>query len=94
MLDRRTGETFSIDCTEALGNIYGNESQTCRSKGKLIETLNWGELVHSVVVEHVPEHEVVCGSEPAGEKHEGGEIAIEQQPPRALGREIATLSLG
>jgi hypothetical protein len=28
MLDRRTGETHPIDCTESLGNIYGNGSQT------------------------------------------------------------------
>jgi hypothetical protein len=30
MLNRRTWETYSIDCTEDLGNIYENGSQTCR----------------------------------------------------------------
>jgi hypothetical protein len=63
-------------------------------EGKTYRDAQLGALVHSVVVEHVPEHEVVRGSEPAGEKHKEGEIAVEQQPPRALGREIATLSLG
>jgi hypothetical protein len=63
-------------------------------EGKTYRDTQLGELVHSVVVEHVPEYEVVRRSEPAGEKHEGDEIAVEQQPPRALGREIATLSLG
>jgi hypothetical protein len=34
MLNRRIWEACPIDCTEALGNIYGNRSQTCRPKGK------------------------------------------------------------
>jgi hypothetical protein len=53
-----------------------------------------GELVHSDAIEHTPEHNVVCGSEPAGEKHEEGETAAEQQPPRASGYEAATSSRG
>jgi hypothetical protein len=72
-----------IDCTEALSNIYGNESQICYPKGKTYRDTQLGELVCSVAVEHTPEHEVVCGSEPAGEKRGEGEIAAEQQPPRA-----------
>jgi hypothetical protein len=71
MLDRRTGETHPIDCTKSLGNIYGNGSQTGCPKGKTYRDAQLGELVHSVAVEHALEHEVVCGSKPAGEK--GGE---------------------
>jgi hypothetical protein len=37
-----------------------------------------GELVHSVTDEHAVEHEVICGSKPAGEKHGEGENAAEQ----------------
>jgi hypothetical protein len=64
MLDRRIGETRLIDCTESLGNIYGNGSQTCRPKGKTYRDAQLGELVYSIVIEHVPEYEVICGSEP------------------------------
>jgi hypothetical protein len=56
-----------IDCTEALGNIYGNGSQICHPKGKTYRDTQLGELIHSVAVEHAPEHEVACGSELAGE---------------------------
>jgi hypothetical protein len=52
-----------------------------------------GELVHSVTVEQLPEHELVCGSEPAWELGEGEAVA-EQQPPRASGCEVATSSRG
>jgi hypothetical protein len=34
MLNRRIWEACPIDCTEALGNIYRNRSQTCHPKGK------------------------------------------------------------
>jgi hypothetical protein len=54
---------------EALGNIYENGSQTYCSKGKTYIGAQLKELVQSVVVEHALEHEVICGSEPAGEKH-------------------------
>jgi hypothetical protein len=37
-----------------------------------------GELVHSVTVEYALEHEVICGSKPAGQKHREGETAAEQ----------------
>jgi hypothetical protein len=47
-----------------------------------------GELIHSIAVEHAPEHEVICGSKPAREKHREGETATEQQPPQALGRNV------
>jgi hypothetical protein len=43
-----------------------------------------GELIHSVMVEQLPEHELVCGSEPAWE-HGKGEAVAEQQPPPASG---------
>jgi hypothetical protein len=66
MLDRRTGETHLINCIEALGNIYGNGSQTCCLKGKTYKDAQLGELVHSVAVEHTLGHEVVCRSKPAG----------------------------
>jgi hypothetical protein len=51
-----------------------------------------GELVHSITVEHVSEHEVVYGSEPTGEKREEGKTAAEQQTPRASGYEGSTSS--
>jgi hypothetical protein len=52
-----------------------------------------GELVHSVVVEQLSEHELICGSEPAWELGEGEAVA-EQQPPRASGCEAVTSSRG
>jgi hypothetical protein len=79
---------------KVLGNIYWNESQTYRLKGKIYRNAQLGELVHSIVVEHVVKHEVVCGSEPTGEKREEGETAVERQPPRALGCVAATSSRG
>jgi hypothetical protein len=94
MLDWRTCEACPIDCTEGLGNIYGNESQTCRPKGKTYRYAQLGELVHSVTVEHATEHEVICRSKPAGEKYEEGETAAKQQPPRVSGCEAATSSRG
>jgi hypothetical protein len=78
MLDQKTCEACSINCMEGLGNIYGNKLQTCRPKGKTYRYAQLGELVRSIVVEHAPEHEVICGSKPAREKHEEGEIAAEQ----------------
>jgi hypothetical protein len=59
-----------------MGNIYGNRSQTCHLKGKIYRDAQLGELVHSVVVEHAPEHEVVCESKPVGEKHGEGELLL------------------
>jgi hypothetical protein len=73
MLDRRTGETRLIDCTESLGNIYGNGFQTCRLKVQTYRDAQLGERIHSVAVEHASEHEVVCGSKPVGEKRREGE---------------------
>jgi hypothetical protein len=45
------------------------------------------------VIEQLPEHELICGSEPAWEHGEGGAVA-EWQPPRASGCEAATSSQG
>jgi hypothetical protein len=77
MLDRRTWEACSIDCTEGLGNIYGDGSQTCHLKSKTYIYAQLRELVHSIVIEHALEHEVICGSKPAGEKHREGETVAE-----------------
>jgi hypothetical protein len=41
------------------------------------------ELAHSIVVEHAPEHEVIYGSDPTGEKLGEGDTAAKQQPPQA-----------
>jgi hypothetical protein len=90
MLSRRTWEAYPIDCTKDLGNIYGNISQTCCPKGKTYIDSQLGELVYSVVADHIPEHGVVCGSEPVGEKRGEGETVAERQPPRASGCEAAT----
>jgi hypothetical protein len=51
-----------------------------------------GKLIHSVTVEHATEHEVVCGSEPAGEKRGKDETVAEQQSPRASECEAAMSS--
>jgi hypothetical protein len=45
------------------------------------------------MVEQLPEHELVCGSEPACE-HGEGEAVVERQTPRASGCEAATFSRG
>jgi hypothetical protein len=90
MLNRRKCETCSFDCTKAMGNIYGNRSQTCRPKGKTYRNAQLRELVHFITVEHVLEHEVVCVSKPIVEKRGEDETATEQQPPRASGCEATT----
>jgi hypothetical protein len=46
------------------------------------------------MVEHAPEHKVVYGSEPIGEKRGEGETDAERQPPQALGCEAAMSSRG
>jgi hypothetical protein len=94
MLDRRTWKTCPIDCTKGLGDIYGNGSQICHPKDKTYRYTQLGELVHTVMIEHALEHEVICGSKPAAEKHGEGETTVEQQPPRASGCEAATSSRG
>jgi hypothetical protein len=78
MLNRRTWEACPIDCTEGLSNIYGNGSQTCYPKGKTYRYAQLGELIHSIVVEHTPKHEVIYGSKPVGEKHGEGETGAER----------------
>jgi hypothetical protein len=75
---------------------YGNireQIQTCHPKGKTYRDPQLGELIHSVAVEQLTEHELACGSEPAWERGEGEAVA-EQQPPRASGCEAATSSRG
>jgi hypothetical protein len=94
MLDRRTWEACPIDCTEGLSNIYRNGSQTCHLKGKTYRYAQLGELVHSVMVEHALEHEVIYGSKLIGEKHEEGETIAERQPPQASCCEAAMSSRG
>jgi hypothetical protein len=60
-----------------LGNIYRNGFQTCHPKGKTYRDAQLGELIHSIAVEQLSEHELICGSEPAWE-HEDGEAIAEQ----------------
>jgi hypothetical protein len=45
------------------------------------------------MVEQLPEHELVCGSEPTWEREECEAVA-EQKPPRASGCEAAMSSRG
>jgi hypothetical protein len=80
--------------------MYGNLGQhireqiyTCHPDGKTYRDAQLGEFVHSVAVEQLPEHELVCGSEPAWERGED-EPVIEQQPPRVSGCEAAMSSWG
>jgi hypothetical protein len=74
-----------------LGQHIRGRIQTCHPKDKTYRDAQLGELVHSVVVEQLPEHELTYGSEPAWERGEG-EVVAEQQPPRALGCKAATSS--
>jgi hypothetical protein len=62
-------------------------------KGKTYRDAQLRELVHSVVVEQLPEHELAYESEPAWERGEGEAVA-EQEPPRASGCEAVTPSRG
>jgi hypothetical protein len=80
--------------------MYGNLGQHIREwiqtyhlKGKTYRDAQLGELVHSVAVEQLPEHELACGSEPVWERGEGEAVA-EQQPPPTSGCEAATSSQG
>jgi hypothetical protein len=68
---------------ETLGNIYGNRSQACCSKGKIYRDAQLGELVHSVTVEYVLKHGVTYRGEPVGEKRGEGETSAKRQPPCA-----------
>jgi hypothetical protein len=77
MLDRRIRDIRMIDYMESLGNVYRNMSQTFRPMSKTYRDAQLGEIVHSVAVEHAPEHKIVCGSKLAGEKHGEGETAAE-----------------
>jgi hypothetical protein len=76
-----------------IGQHIQERIQTCHPKGKTYRDAQLGELVHSIVVEQLPEHELACGSEPAWERGEG-EVVAEQQPPRASGCEATTSSRG
>jgi hypothetical protein len=49
--------------------------QICHPKGKTYRDAQLRELVHSVVVEQLPEHELAYGSEPAWERGEGEAVA-------------------
>jgi hypothetical protein len=60
-----------------LGNIYGNKSQARHPKDKTYRNAQLGELVYSVVIDHMPEHGVIYWSEPTGEKRGEGETAAE-----------------
>jgi hypothetical protein len=92
MLNWRTWKACSINHTEALGNIYGNGSQTYCLKGKTYKDAQLGELVQSIVVKDAPEHEAVSGSEPIEEARGEGETAAKRQPPRASSCEATTWS--
>jgi hypothetical protein len=68
---------------------YTRMDQTCHPNGKTYRDAQLGEFVHSVAVEQLSKHELVCGSKPAWERGEGEAVA-EQQPPRASSCEAAT----
>jgi hypothetical protein len=69
-LHRRAGETHQIDCTESLGNIYRNISQTCCLKGKTYRDAQLGELIHSIAVEHCRSMKSSVGVNPQGRSTE------------------------
>jgi hypothetical protein len=58
-----------------LGQHIRERIQTCHPKGKTYRDAQPGELVHSIVVEQLPEHKLACRSEPAWERGEGEAIA-------------------
>jgi hypothetical protein len=76
-----------------LGQYIREQMQICHQKGKTYRDAQLGELVHSVAVEQLSEHELACGSEPVWERGED-EIVAEQQPHRALACEATTSSRG
>jgi hypothetical protein len=76
-----------------LGQHIRERIQTRHPKGKTYRDVQLGELVYSVAVEQLSEHELAYGSEPAWE-HGEGEAVAEQQPPRASGCEAAMSSRG
>jgi hypothetical protein len=94
MVDQRTWEACLIDCTDIWTTYTRTDPKYVTSKDKTYRYTQLGELVWSIVVEHAPEHKVICGSKPIGEKHEESETAVEQQPRRASGCEATTLSRG
>jgi hypothetical protein len=78
---------------EKLGQHIQERIQIYHLKDKTYKDVQLRELVHSVVVEQLLEHELACGSEPAWERGEGEAIA-EQQPPRTSDCEAVTSSRG
>jgi hypothetical protein len=78
---------------ENLGEDMRERIQTRHLKGKTYRDAQLEELIHSVAVEQLLEHELACESEPVRERGEGKAVA-EQQPPRALGYEATASSWG
>jgi hypothetical protein len=76
-----------------LGQHILEQIQTCHPKGKTYRDAQLGELVHSITVKQLSEHELSCGSEHVWERGEGEAVA-EQQPPRASDCEAITTSWG
>jgi hypothetical protein len=74
---------------ETLGNIYENRFRHVTRRVKLTENAQLEELVYSVAVERLSEHELIYWSEPIWERGEG-EVVAEQQPPRASDCEVTT----
>jgi hypothetical protein len=60
-----------------LGQYIRERIQTCHPKGKTYRDAQLGELIHSVAVDQLPEHELTCGSEPTWERGED-EVVAEQ----------------
>jgi hypothetical protein len=83
-----------IDCTDVWATYTRMNPKYVTTKDKTYRYTQLGELVCSVMFEHVPEHKVICESKPTEKKHGEGETAAEQQPHRASGCEATTLSRG
>jgi hypothetical protein len=79
---------------EALSIIYMDGSQICHPKGKTYRDAQLRELIHSIMVEHASEPEVICEIEPAREKCRECETSTERQPPQATSYEAAISSWG
>jgi hypothetical protein len=92
MLTREQGRHARLNVWKPWA-IYTERIQTCHPKGKTYRDAQLRELVHSVMVEQLPEHELAYVSEPAWKRGEAKAVA-EQQPPQASGCEAAMSSRG
>jgi hypothetical protein len=94
MLTEEYGRHAQLTVGKPWATITGTDLKHIIRRVKPTEMLSWESLFIHVAVDHAPEHGVICGNEPAGEKRGEGKTAAGWQPPRASGCEAATSSWG